>query len=140
MGTALTLGGGVVIGIIIDRLLIQAKSTREQKRTNILEYAFGEPMVASSFSLAEVRDWITARKDSLQGGAKAAVLKANAEALKAFGKELDIGTGLDNYIVLAIVDTTSNEISESALVKYDKLDERLETSLAKGNGVLIVEA
>ena len=97
-------------------------------------------MYSNSFSLCEVRDWIKSRENMLQNGAKAIVVKANSETLHRIGKDLDIGNSIKNNIVIAIVDETTKSISDSVLVKYEKLDTKLEDALDKGNGVLVVEA
>ena len=97
-------------------------------------------MYTSVFSINEVRDWIQTREDSLKNGAKAIVLKANAETLKRIGEDLDIGTGVKNNIVIAIVDGKTSNIVDSALIKYESLDPSLENALSKGNGILVVEA
>lgn len=80
-------------------------------------------MYTSSFSLNEVRDWIKARQDKLENGAKAIILKANSETLHKIGKDLDIGKGIENNLVIAIVDETNKSISDSVLVRYESLDE-----------------
>ena len=76
----------------------------------------------------------------LQDGAKAIVLQANSETLKGIGKDLDIGNNLKNNLVIAIVDESCKNISDSVLIKYETLDARLDEALSKGNGVLVVEA
>lgn len=43
------------------------------------------------------------------------------------------------YIVIAIVDDVTHNIEDSVLIKYEKLDQALENSLAKGDGVFVVE-
>lgn len=132
--------GGVVAGIVIYKLIEHYRNNQKTEKARILEQCFGEPMLASTFSMREVRDWIKAREDKLKGGSKAAVLKVNETTLKSFGKDLDIGDGLENNIVIAIVNSTTKEIEESVLVKYEKLDANLEMALDRGNGVLVVEA
>ena len=45
---------------------------------------------------------------------------------------------VENYLVLVIM-TGNKEITDSLLVKYEKLDQELENALAKGNGILVVK-
>ena len=132
--------GGIAVGIILDRIAIAIKENQKLKKEKILESCFGEPMYTNTFSMSEVRDWIKARESLLQNGAKAIVLKANSETLHRIGKDLDIGNNLKNNIVIAIVDEASKNISDSVLIKYETLDAKLEETLRKGNGVLVVEA
>ena len=132
--------GGIALGIITDRIILAVKDKQKTDREKILEKCFGEPMYTSIFSMKEVRDWIQTHEDSLKNGAKAIVLKANAETLKRIGEDLDIGTGVKNNIVIAIVDEKTSNIVDSALIKYESLDSSLESALSKGNGVLVVEA
>lgn len=131
--------GGIALGVIIDRMLIAVAENKKVEKEKILESCFGEPMYTSSFSLNEVRDWIKIREDKLQNGAKAIILKANSETLRKIGKDLDIGNGIENNLVIAIVDENSKSISDSVLVRYESLDEKLEQALNNGNGVLVVE-
>lgn len=131
--------GGIALGIILDRIIIAVMENKRLERERILEKCFGEPMYTSLFSMSEVRDWIKSRESLLQNGAKAVVLKANAETLRGIGKELDIGNNIKNNIVIAIVDEISKSISDSVLIKYETLDAKLEEALSKGNGVLVVE-
>lgn len=132
--------GGIAIGIILDKIIIAVMENKKLEREKILEKCFGEPMYTSLFSMAEVRDWIKSRETLLQDGAKAIVLQANSETLKGIGKDLDIGNNLKNNLVIAIVDESCKNISDSVLIKYETLDARLDEALSKGNGVLVVEA
>ncbi|MCI8985017.1 MAG: hypothetical protein HFI60_03560 [Lachnospiraceae bacterium] len=132
--------GGIAIGIILDKMIIAVMENKKLEREKILEKCFGEPMYTSLFSMAEVRDWIKSRETLLQDGAKAIVLQANSETLKGIGKDLDIGNNLKNNLVIAIVDESCKNISDSVLIKYETLDARLDEALSKGNGVLVVEA
>ena len=132
--------GGIALGIIIDRIIIAYAENKKIEKEKILERCFGEPMYTNTFSISEVRDWIKSREDMLQDGAKAIVLKANSETLRQIGKDMDIGSNLKNNIVIAIVNESTKTISDSVLVKYENLDEKLENALNKGNGVLVVEA
>lgn len=132
--------GGIAIGIILDKIIIAVMENKKLESEKILEKCFGEPMYASLFSMAEVRDWIKSRESLLKNGAKAVVLQANSETLRGIGKNLDIGNNLKNNIVIAIVDESRKNISDSVLIKYETLDVKLDEALRKGNGVLVVEA
>lgn len=135
----LSVAGGVAVGIIIAKLVEQMKENQKIERIKILEKCFGTPMYTNCFSMREVTEWIKGREEKLKAGAKAVVLKANKNTLQKIGKDLDIGDGISNNIIIAIVNETNNDIEDSILVKYEKLDEALESALAKGDGVLIVE-
>ena len=132
--------GGIALGVIIDRMVIAIAENKKDEKEKIVGNCFGERMYTSSFSLNEVRDWIKARQDKLENGAKAIILKANSETLHKIGKDLDIGKGIENNLVIAIVDETNKSISDSVLVRYESLDEKLEHALNNGKGVLVVEA
>lgn len=131
--------GGMAVGIILDRIIAAVMENQKQEREKILERCFGDPVYASTFSMSEVRDWIRARESLLKNGAKAIVLKANSETLHKIGKDLDIGNNLKNNIVIDIVNETSEDISDSVLIKYGMLDMKLEEALSNGNGILVVE-
>lgn len=132
--------GGIAIGIVLDRIILMVMENQRLEKEKILEKCFGEPMYTNTFSMGEVRDWIKARESLLKNGAKAIVLKVNSETLRQIGKELDIGSNLKNNIVIAIVDETSKNITDSVLIKYEALDLKLEEALNNGRGVLVVEA
>lgn len=134
------IAGGIALGIILDRIILTIAENRRIEKEKILERCFGEPMYTSSFSMGEVRDWIKSREEKIQNGAKAIVLKANSATLRKIGKELNIGNNLKNNIVIAIVDESSEDITDSVLIKYESLDSKLEEALNKGDGVLVVEA
>lgn len=131
---------GVVIGIAIQKQIEQTEKNKKTERSKILETCFGEPMYTNTLSMTEVRDWIKAREEKLKSGSKAVVMKVNETTLRNIGKELNIGDGVENNVVIAIINSATKEIDDSALVKYEKLDTRLEAALNKGNGVLVVEA
>ena len=132
--------GGIVVGVLVDRIVLQLQENKRIERTKILEKCFGAPMYTSVFSMNEARDWIKVREEKLKSGAKAVILKATAETLQNIGKDLDIGTGIENNIVLAIVNQTTKDIEDSVLIRYETLDNALESALEKGKGILVVEA
>ena len=132
--------GGVAVGILLAKLIAQIKENKKLEYAKILENCFGEPMYTNNFSLAEARDWIKSRKEKLENGAKAVILKANSETLQNIGKDLDIGEGPDKNIVIAIINETTKEIEDSVLIRYEVLDDELDAILEKGKGILVVEA
>lgn len=136
---ALTFVGGAAVGVIADRIMLKAKSDKSLERSKVLEDCFGEPMCTNTFTISEAKEWIMGRKEQLENGAKAVIMKANDNTLKNLGKELHIGSGVENMMIVAIVDTQQSRIIDSVLIKYETLDAGLENALAKGNGVLVVE-
>ena len=129
-------GGAIVVGVVVAVIIYEHKKTK-LRRSQLLEECFGKPVHVNKLSLAEVRDWIKAREHHLGNGAKAAVLEANEGVLKSVGKQLDIGTGVDKFLILVIVDG-NNQITESTLVKYDELDKGLKELLGE-QGAVVVE-
>lgn len=140
----ITVAGGIAVGIVIgsimEKSIMQIRENKKNERSRILEECFGKPMYASKFSMNEVRGWIKSRKERLESGAKAVILKVNAETLKQIGKDLDIGNEMEKNMVIAIIDETTKNIEDSVLIKYEVLDANLEAALEKGKGVLVVEA
>ena len=140
---AIGIGGvavGIAAGLIIYKIIEQSKTVRQEDSSKILENCFGSPMYASTFSISEVKDWLKNREDLINNGSKAVILKANAQTLKNIGKDLDIGDGAEKNLIIAITDEVNKAVKDSVLVKYDKLDEKLESALNAGNGILVVEA
>ncbi|MBO4897679.1 MAG: hypothetical protein J5590_05220 [Clostridia bacterium] len=131
---------GVAAGILIRKIIEQSEKNKISERAKILEECFGEPMFTNTLSMTEVKDWIKAREEKIKSGSKAVVLKVSEKTLHNIGKQLDIGDGVENNIVIAIINSETKKIDDSALIKYEKLDANLESSLSKGNGVLVVEA
>lgn len=138
INVAVSFAGGILVGVIAEKLVQKMKENQKIEHTKLLEECFGEPIYASTFSLVEVRDWIKERQEIIQNGSKAIVLKVNEDTLTSIGKDLDIGNSLVNFLVIAIMNTETKEISDSLLVKYEELDQALEQALSKGNGVLVV--
>lgn len=129
---------GVAIGIVIEKNLAKMNASSVLEKSEALRAAFGEPMCTTTFSLGEAKDWIKARQNLLSEGAKAIVLKANSQTMKNLGKTINLD-GVENYLIIAVVGK-ANDIQNSVLIKYEKLDNELEKMLAKGNGTLVVEA
>ena len=131
---------GAAVGGIVHKMIVQAEKNKKSERAKLLENCFGEPMYTNTLSMTEVKDWIKAREEKIKSGSKAVVMKVNETTLRNIGKDLDIGDGVDNNIVIAIVNSATKEIDDSTLIKYEKLDSNLESALSKGNGVLVVES
>lgn len=130
-------GGALVVGVVIAYIVHKHKKTKLH-RSQLLEECFGKPMQTNRFSVSEVRDWIRVRENLLKDDScKAAVLKANENVLKSVGTQLDIGTGLENFMILVIIDGNS-KIIESTLVKYDELDKDLKNLLGE-QGIVVIE-
>lgn len=133
----ITFAAGAAIGVLLDKFVFtKMQENGIQNRTDALRACFGEPMSATKFTFAEVKEWIQGRKGQLVDDAKAAVVKVDENTMKSLGKNLDT-RGVENYIVLVIM-TSDKQIADSLLVKYEKLDQELENALAKGNGILVV--
>lgn len=69
------------------------------ERSEALRSCFGEPMCTTNLTFREVKDWIKARKEKLESGAKAIAVKANSDTLKNLGKDINID-GVDNYLII----------------------------------------
>lgn len=134
-----SLACGVALGIVLDRIIQYIKNNQQLKYTKVLEDCFGEPMFTNTLSVSDVRDWSRAREDMLKTGHKIVVMRAIPDQLKELGKELNIGKGIDNYLIMAVVNEESKEIAESMLVKYERLDDGLNDQLNKGNGSMVIE-
>lgn len=134
----ITFAAGAAIGVALEKFVFaKMKADGIQSRTDALRACFGEPMSATTLTFVEVKDWIKTRKDQLVNDAKAAVIKVDKNTMKSLGKNLDT-RGVENYLVLVIM-TGNEQITDSLLVKYEKLDQELENVLAKGNGVFVVK-
>lgn len=127
------------VAVILYKIITIVKNKTNLKKEKIIENCFGEPMYTNIFSISEAREWIKSRESLLKNGEKATIVKVNHETLRSLGQDLDIGNSVDNYIVIAIINQETNEISDSVLIKYESLDSKLEKVLQKGNGVLVVE-
>ncbi len=135
----LTFMGGAAVGVIMDKIMLKVKSDKSLERSKVLEDCFGEPMCTNIFTISEAKEWIMGRKEQLENGAKAVIMKANDSTLKRLGKELHIGSGVENMMIVAVVDTKQSKMLDAVLIKYEALDAGLENALAKGNGVLVEE-
>lgn len=149
---------GAACGVALEKLVFPRlwASSDNQSGEEALKNCFGEPMVTTTLTLSEVRDWIQARKDLLVNGTKAVVAKVDEETMKSLGERFDLRK-IGNYLILAIMKAPTkgttpqpgskegkrrfgdDEMVASLLIKYEKLDQELESLLAKGNGVLVVK-
>ncbi len=129
---------GMATGVFLEKFVFaKMQESGIQNRTDALRACFGEPMYATKFTFAEVKEWIYARKAQLVDNTKVAVVKVDDNTMKSLGKSLDT-KGVENYIVLVVM-RDDKQITDSLLVKYEKLDQELENTLAKGNGILVVK-
>ena len=134
MNYVFTFAAGLAAGIVLEKALSKMYTSTVAGRTDTLRACFGEPMCTTTFTFNEAKEWIKSRETALSNGSKAVIAKANSKTLKGLGKEMNID-GVDNYLVMAIINQ-SNDIQDSILIKYECLDQDLENSLAKGNGIL----
>ena len=130
---------GIAIGIILDKIIQYLKLNQKIKYSKVLEECFGEPMYTNTLTISDISNWSKTREEQLKSGHKIVVMKAIPEQLKELGKELEIGKGLDNFLIMALVNEENKEIVESLLIKYENLDNILDEQLKKGNGSMIVE-
>ena len=49
-------------------------------------------------------------------------------------------TVIKNYLLLAMIDAEKGEILESALVKYERMEQSLKEALDKGKGSMVITA
>ena len=134
-----TFAGGFIVGLITDAVIRKMVDDKNERRENILRGCFGDPMYAVSFELREVRDWINLHRDMLREGCKAVIFKLNDKTMSMLVNECNINFDKVKYIVTAIVGKNETDIRASLLVKYEKLDAKLEELLAPGKGVVVVE-
>jgi uncharacterized SAM-dependent methyltransferase len=74
----------------------------------------------------------------MQNGCEAAVFKVNNQTLKMVNRKFNIDFGVDKYLVVAVIKKQDKSIQKSVLVKYDRLDAKLESELAPGKGFLVI--
>ena|GEM_PF-2526506 len=139
MKTLALIAGGVAAGFLLDRLVIALNMSQKERQQRLLEETFGSIIHASTFEITDVRDWFRTRQEHLAKGNRGLVMKINNETLKSIGKELNIGKSASNMLILAIVNTETNDIIDSSLAKYDRIDDALENALSKGRGAMVVE-
>ncbi len=132
--------GVIAVGVAVYALVHRMNSEQNVDGSKILQKCFGAPMYASTFSMAEVRDWLKSRESVIKTGAKGLVIKVNPKTLTKIGQNINLDAISGNNLLIAVIDTATNDIKDSVLIKYDKLDDKLESLLQTGDGVLVVEA
>lgn len=130
-------GSAAAITLLV-LLAAKMKSSNVQDDETILKKCFGEPVLSSSFSFRQAKEWLLQRKEKITSGHKGVILKATPETLRSFGSEYEIKLNAENYLVIAIVDMANHDISDSVLIKYNSLDDELTKKLDAGNGVLVI--
>lgn len=128
--------GGVIVGAALDRIIIAI--TKKEKAEDTLKRIFGDPSTVTTFTFDEALDWITQHDDLMQKGHEAAIFKADNQNLSMVNKKYHLDFGADKYLVVAIRKKQTKKFTDSLLVKYDRLDARLESELAKGNGFMVI--
>lgn len=136
---ATSIVGGIVIGVVIEKIIQYIKFNQKVKYSKVLEDCFGEPMFTNSFGIADVRDWSEARQELLKTNHKIVVMKAIPEQINGLVKGLEIRKGLENYLIMAVVNEATRDVVESMLIKYEMLDDALEKQLDKGKGAMVIE-
>ena len=130
--------GGAVIGAAADRLAVIMKDRKLARAEETLIRNFGEPSMVTTFTFDEAVDWITQHDDLMQNGCEAAVFKVNNQTLSMVNKKFNIDFGVSKYLVIGIRKKQAKTFQKSLLVKYDKLDNRLESELAQGKGFMVI--
>ena len=136
IGIAATATAAVVIGIIIANAIKNSKNSEIIDEEKILEDCFGEHMYVSMFTLLQAKDWIKVRKENIEKGSKALIMKITTKTLKELNINAEINMDIDNYLTIAMVN--NGQMEDSILIKYEELDSKLEEMLAKGDGTLVV--
>lgn len=131
--------GGSVGAILAYYFISKSKSTSADNLEGFLVECFGAPVDTEDFSLNEAKQWLNDRGGQLKSGSKAFIMKANQESLKSIGVNLQIGNDPNNYIVIAITTADGKSMLDKVLIKYTRLDRKLESMLDNGNGMLVVE-
>lgn len=130
--------GGAVIGAAADRLAVIMKQNKLKKSEETLIRNFGEPSTVTTFTFDEAIDWITQHDELMQNGHEAAIFKVNNQTLSMVNKKFNIDFGVNKYLVIGIRKKQTKNFADSVLVKYDRLDARLESELAQGNGFMVI--
>ncbi len=138
MELAGTFAGGFVLGAAADRLAVITSSRKLKRSEETLRRNFGEPSVVTTFTFDEAVDWITQHDDLMQNWCEAAIFKVNNQTLKMVNRKFNIDFGVEKYLVIGIRKKQVKNFTDSVLVKYDRLDARLESELAKGNGFMVI--
>lgn len=136
-----TLGLGLILGVVVCIAVIawRKHSRKGKKSEEVLKRNFGEPSVVTTFTYNEALDWIIQHDDLMKNGHEAVIFKVNNQTLKMVNRKFNVDFGVEKYLVVGIRKKKELSISDSVLVKYDRLDERLENELAPGKGFLVIE-
>lgn len=126
---------GLVGGVFLEKLLKNMKDSRVLKCSEMLEKIYGEPMFANKFTFDEAREWLLLRQTKIKDGFKGIIMKVNKNTFEKTGSRIEVDRAVDNYLLLGI--HKDRVFSESLLVKYISLDEKLNEVLK--DGVMEVE-
>lgn len=138
MTLAGTFAGGLVIGAAADRLAVCLKEKKRKESEETLKRNFGEASNVTTFTFDEAMDWITDRDELMKNGGSAMIFKVNNKTLEMVNRKFNIDFGVEKYLAIVIIKEPGKKFLDRVLVKYDKLDTRLENELAPGNGCLII--
>lgn len=138
-GTGMVVGGTVLMAIVAAVLVQMAKQKKDGE--NVIEKCFGRPMITNIFTLDEAQEWIAKREGNLNSDVKALITTLSQKNLAKFGIEFPVKENavIKNYLLLAMINTKQGKIVESALVKYENLDQNLKAALDKGDGSMVVK-
>ena len=134
---AVTFGLGLVTGVVLGRIFWPSKP-KPDPAEETLRRNFGEVSTVTTFTFDEAMDWLTQHDDLMQNGCEAAVFKVNNQTLSMVNKKFNIDFGVSKYLVIGIRKKQAKTFQKSLLVKYDKLDHRLESELAQGKGFMVI--
>lgn len=103
---------------------------------------FGEPIIVEFYTAREVKAWIKSRERQLNDDNNAVCMRVHENTLKKIG-QYNIDSikpkNLSSYIALVIYNKKTNKIIDSQLIFYNELDERLNSLLANGHGMFIID-
>ena len=132
---AFTVGATALAAVLVWLFKNMSESSSGDK----LESCFKNRIYTDEFTYEQMRGWIESRKALIQNGCKALVSKVNSTTMRELYEAInDTDNGLDNYLAIVIMNSTTHSIEDSVLIKYGSLDKRLEAVLAKGDGTLVV--
>lgn len=120
----------------LDKAAELLKDHPEEKQRILLEACFGECVFAENFSFKEAAGWIKKHGDLLREGNKAMILKIDDEEFTSLFRKLSkVALMGDKYLVITIIgdniDENQPKEKTNLLVKYETLDAKLESVLAK---------
>ena len=138
---ALVSAGGVIIGIIADRLISHFINKKNNMYEETLIKTFGDISYISVFSAKDLYDWSASRKDQLEKGFKIVALMANAKSLEKINVKFDKNGTSRNTIIMAVVDLNNEDkpVVDSLLVRFGSLDDKISNEFKKGDGIIVVE-